>query len=56
MWGYRLRLVNEATGESFTSPQVSGSNWYYSTIDYRLFLGTPAPTTGASTCSSTPTA
>ncbi len=43
LWGYRLRLVNEATGESFTSPQVSGSNWYYSTIDYRLFLGTPAP-------------
>lgn len=43
LWGYRLRVVNEATGESFTSPLVSDSSWHYSTVDYRLFNGTPAP-------------
>jgi hypothetical protein len=43
LWGYRLRAVNEATGESFTSPLVSDSSWHYSTVDYRLFNGTPAP-------------
>lgn len=43
LWGYRLRLVNEATGESFTSPRVSDSSWGYSTVDYLLFRGTPAP-------------
>ena len=43
LWGYRLRLVNEATGESFTSPLVSDSSWHFSTVDYRVFGGTPAP-------------